>query len=745
MKKFFGIGRAKEDKDARRSAGTTSNAPGGPTKEHASYWVARLAGKSELVAQGESIGDSRAGALAEALKGNTALKSLNLSGNFIGDQGARALAEFLKGNSTLTYLDLRNNGIHDAGGRALLSALEHNLSLNDLNVDGNRISLSLLWEINNAVTNWGRKERALQARRGLVAEHSREVEPHRQIGVQKTTAPGPTRDHATYWVTRLAGKTELVARGESIGDSRAGALAEALKGNAALSYLNLTGNSIGDRGARALAEMLMKNMALTKLYLAYNSIGENGGQALLSALELNSSLKELDLANNRVSSGLLEQIKKAVEDPSRNERALQRRRNLDADGRREADQLQAAERARQAEKQRLEAERQAALQRHREADEAEAHRRKQQQLEEEARARQAQAREAEIARRLEELRVREQEVERKLAETEEKAKQARGGSGGEPPIIPRSATDPASPAGEGGSAGRSYEIDPSHLQRGDYLGAGGFGTVIEGTYQKHTKVALKMIHGSNLSGRQLERAIVELEREMDVWSRLPYHINVLPLMGWCRKPLCLVTLLMSGGTSKVYLSRLKPKAYEPHAVHRLLFQVALGMNHLHSLPTPILHLDLKGDNVLVDENGVAKISDFGMSKIRATASLHSTKRSGGTPVFMAPETFARPRPKPGTATDVYAFGMTMWELLSEGDIPLGDELMDEELMIPGHGVDLEAFGARLRSDPGFRPERSRGIPDATWGLMQRCWAMDAADRPAFGEVADELKRVLDAL
>ncbi|KAI9029121.1 hypothetical protein DFJ74DRAFT_657254 [Hyaloraphidium curvatum] len=112
---------------------------------------------------------------------------------------------------------------------------------------------------------------------------------------------------------------------------------------------------------------------------------------------------------------------------------------------------------------------------------------------------------------------------------------------------------------------------------------------------------------------------------------------------------------------------------------------------------------------------------------------------------MAPESFRKPRPTPGTATDVYAFGMTMWELLSEGKTPLMQELLDEGMIIPGHGIDFEEFKPRIRSDPGFRPERPRGIPDATWALMQRCWAMDAAARPGFGEVADEMKRILDAL
>ncbi|KAI9029521.1 kinase-like domain-containing protein [Hyaloraphidium curvatum] len=822
MKKFFGIGRRKEDKDARQppqpAPAPAAPAPKAPelTKDDAAYWRARLEGYTELKAEGQAIGDSGVRALAEALRSNSTLTTLWLDNNSIGDEGARALAAVLKGNLALAGLSLSSNSFGDEGARALLSSLELNPSLTRLDLANNGISDALLEEIKKVVSDPRRKERALQNRMCPTCKMwpklmgfdycSRSCAKLGQQGHARA-APAPTKDDAPYWRARLAGKTTFEPEGEAIGDSGVRALADALRGNSTLKTLDLDENSIGVAGARAIAETLKWNSVLATLLLKNNSIGDEGARALLSSLELNPSLTRLDLANNGISDALLEEIKKAVSDPGRKGRALQNRmcptckmmpklmgfdycsrpcakvamqghgiqkavedpgrkdrvllmqndleierngvserarggeRAREADRARETEHLREAELAREAERRRIEAEQQAARQRQREAAEDEA-RRKQEQLEDEARARQAREREAELARRLEQVKLREEEAERKIAEAQEMAKQARGDSGYDPAITPRPA-DPASPAGERGSTRSSHEISPAHLEQGRFLGAGGFGTVIEGTYQKHTRVALKMIHGSNLRGRQLEKAIAELEREMDVWSRLPYHVNVLPLMGWCRDPLCLVTLLMPGGTAKNYLGSLQPKPWDPRAVHRLLFQVALGMNHLHSLPTPILHLDLKGDNVLVDENGVAKISDFGMSKIRATASLHSTKRSGGTPVFMAPETFARPRPKPGTATDVYAFAMTMWELLSEGDIPLGDELMDEDLMVPGHGVDMEAFGARLRTDPSFRPERPRGLPDATWGLMTRCWALDAGERPGFGEVADELKRILD--
>ncbi|KAF8925261.1 hypothetical protein BGZ47_003403, partial [Haplosporangium gracile] len=89
--------------------------------------------------QGNSIGHTGAQALSEALKTNSTLTNLNLSNNSIGDTGAQALSEALKTNSTLTTVNLQGNSIGDNGAQALAETLKTNLTLTTLNLQMNKI------------------------------------------------------------------------------------------------------------------------------------------------------------------------------------------------------------------------------------------------------------------------------------------------------------------------------------------------------------------------------------------------------------------------------------------------------------------------------------------------------------------------------------------------------------------------------------------------------------------------------
>ena len=91
------------------------------------------------------------------------------------------------------------------------------------------------------------------------------------------------------------------------------------------------------------------------------------------------------------------------------------------------------------------------------------------------------------------------------------------------------------------------------------------------------------------------------------------------------------------------------------------WDLCYGLRFLHS--KTILHRNLKSFNVLLDDKLWAKLSDFGLSKVKSRTAYISTVSRGGTIAWMTPELFSL-KPKYSPLSDVYAYGMTAWELAS---------------------------------------------------------------------------------
>ena len=107
---------------------------------------------------------------------------------------------------------------------------------------------------------------------------------------------------------------------------------------------------------------------------------------------------------------------------------------------------------------------------------------------------------------------------------------------------------------------------------------------------------------------------------------------------------------------------------------RLLRDVASGLAWLHSMTPPVIHQDIKPDNVMIAENGAFMITDFGVSthlKSALRKSMSSAFLSAGTTAYMAPERFGKDN-TPIMANDIYSLGATTYEMLT-GDTPFGDD------------------------------------------------------------------------
>lgn len=140
------------------------------------------------------------------------------------------------------------------------------------------------------------------------------------------------------------------------------------------------------------------------------------------------------------------------------------------------------------------------------------------------------------------------------------------------------------------------------------------------------------------------------------------HPNVLLFMGACysHERLAIVTEFLPRGS----LFKILHKSNQQLDIRRRLrmaLDVARGMNYLHRRNPPIVHMDLKSSNLLVDKNWNVKVGDFGLSKLKHATFL-TAKSGGGTPQWMAPEVLRNERSN--EKSDVFSFGVILWELMT---------------------------------------------------------------------------------
>ncbi|KAF1781541.1 Protein kinase, ATP binding site [Phytophthora cactorum] len=203
------------------------------------------------------------------------------------------------------------------------------------------------------------------------------------------------------------------------------------------------------------------------------------------------------------------------------------------------------------------------------------------------------------------------------------------------------------------------------------------------------------------------------------------HPNIVQFLGSASAPprYCLVFEFMEGGTLAA-LVRAKSKA--PLDFFRLANDMAQGMSYLHE--HSVMHRDLKSSNVLLDAQGTAKISDFGLSCVMEVGRSADRTAETGTYGWMAPEVI-RHEPYSSKA-DVYSFAVVMWELLAK-DIPFkGQTPMQTAMAVAEHQM---------------RPALPRNTLPKIAELIEHCWNQDPTRRPDFSAIVKVLPFVKQTL
>ncbi|KAG5582032.1 hypothetical protein H5410_052659 [Solanum commersonii] len=283
-----------------------------------------------------------------------------------------------------------------------------------------------------------------------------------------------------------------------------------------------------------------------------------------------------------------------------------------------------------------------------------------------------------------------------------------------------------------------WEIDHQLLKFGNKIASGSYGDLYKGTYCSQ-EVAIKILKSERLN-TELQK---EFAQEVYIMRKVR-HKNVVQFIGACTRPpnLCIVTEYMSGGSVYDYLHKQKGSFKFPTLL-KVAIDVSKGMNYLHQ--NNIIHRDLKAANLLMDENEVVKVADFGVARVKAQTGVMTAET--GTYRWMAPEVLSLLYPKEDMCisilfeslflkviehkpydhkADIFSFGVLLWELMT-GKLPY-------EYLTP-----LQAAIGVVQK--GLRPAIPKHTHPKIAELLEKCWQRDPTSRPDFPEIIETLQQV----
>ncbi|XP_044731182.1 focal adhesion kinase 1 [Chrysoperla carnea] len=271
-------------------------------------------------------------------------------------------------------------------------------------------------------------------------------------------------------------------------------------------------------------------------------------------------------------------------------------------------------------------------------------------------------------------------------------------------------------------ATRNYELIRDQIELGEIIGEGQFGDVHKGTYKSLrdgsvTPVAVKTckVEADFATAEKfLEEAYIMQQFD---------HPHIIKLIGVCsQNPIWIVMELAKIGELRAYLQQNKQRLDLGHLL-LYSFQLSTALSYLES--KKFVHRDIAARNVLVSSPNCVKLADFGLSRWVEEQSYYKASKCVLPIKWMAPESINFRRFT--TASDVWMFGVCMWEILMFG-------------IKPFQGVkNTDVIG---KIENGERLALPANCPPRLYSLMSQCWCYEPSKRPTFKNIKEVLNEIL---
>ncbi|CAH1775696.1 unnamed protein product [Owenia fusiformis] len=261
----------------------------------------------------------------------------------------------------------------------------------------------------------------------------------------------------------------------------------------------------------------------------------------------------------------------------------------------------------------------------------------------------------------------------------------------------------------------TFNLRREQISLSDTLGSGNFGAVMKGNYKRPDGGIIPVAVKTLKQGPESAVQSSEILKEAKVMAGLK-HRHIVRMIGVCKgSDMMLVLELAPLGPLNRYLK--DHPSMPVQSILEIMYQVAKGMEYLESVN--FIHRDLAARNVLLMDEKFAKISDFGMSKaLGMDNEYYKAEAAGKWPLkWYAPECIYYF--KFDSKSDVWSYGVTLWEALSYGAKPYKGKKGAEIL--------------RMIED-GDRMDKPQQCAPGVYNIMQKCWIYQKEERPTFKEI-----------